>query len=105
MLNPDVFQKARAEIDRVVGTDRLPALSDRPKLRYIDYIVEETTRWRPLSPIGIPHKSLQDDIYNGHLIPKGLASFSTRHSLEELGSLLTSCLSNIEPLSTTTLMP
>lgn len=71
MQNPNVFQKARAEIDRVVGTDRLPALSDRPNLRYIDYIVEETTRWRPLSPIGIPHRSLKDDVYNGMFIPKG----------------------------------
>jgi len=71
MLNPDVFQKARAEVDAVVGTDRLPSLADRPKLRYIDYVVEETTRWRPLSPIGIPHKSLADDVYNGMFIPKG----------------------------------
>jgi cytochrome P450 len=71
MLNPSVFQKARAELDRVVGQGRLPSLSDRPSLRYIDFIVEETTRWRPLSPIGIPHKSLKDDIYNGMFIPKG----------------------------------
>lgn len=71
MLNPDVFQKARDEIDRVVGTDRLPSLADRSQLRYIDYIVEETTRWRPLSPIGIPHKSLKDDVYDGMFIPKG----------------------------------
>ncbi|KAL6246440.1 hypothetical protein RBB50_006676 [Rhinocladiella similis] len=71
MLNPEVFQKARAEIDRVVGRDRLPSLADRPMLPYLDYIVEETTRWRPLSPIGIPHKSLQDDIYNEMFIPKG----------------------------------
>ncbi|KAI1393000.1 cytochrome P450 [Hypoxylon trugodes] len=71
MLNPEVFEKARAEIDRVVGTDRLPTLDDRPNLRYIDYLVEETSRWRPLSPIGIPHKSLDDDIYNGMFIPKG----------------------------------
>jgi cytochrome P450 len=71
MRNPEVFAKARKEIDRVVGTDRLPTLADRPNLRYIDYLVEETTRWRPLSPIGIPHKSLKDDIYNGMFIPKG----------------------------------
>ncbi|OTA57464.1 cytochrome P450 [Hypoxylon sp. EC38] len=71
MLNPDVFEKARAEIDRVVGTDRLPTLEDRPNLRYIDYLVEETSRWRPLSPIGIPHRSLNDDVYNGMFIPKG----------------------------------
>lgn len=71
MRNPAVFKKARAEIDRVVGPHRLPSLADRPNLRYLDFIVEETTRWRPLSPIGIPHKSLQDDIYNGMFIPKG----------------------------------
>ncbi|OTB02671.1 hypothetical protein M426DRAFT_61715 [Hypoxylon sp. CI-4A] len=71
MLNPGIFEKARAEIDRVVGTDRLPTLDDRPNLRYIDYLVEETSRWRPLSPIGIPHRSLDDDIYNGMFIPKG----------------------------------
>ncbi|KAI5857361.1 cytochrome P450 [Durotheca rogersii] len=71
MLNPGVFEKARAEIDRVVGTDRLPTFDDRPKLRYIDYLVEETSRWRPLSPIGIPHRSLKDDVYEGMFIPKG----------------------------------
>lgn len=71
MLNPEIFHKARAEIDRVVGTERLPTLDDRPHLRYIDYLVEETSRWRPLSPIGIPHRSLEDDVYNGMFIPKG----------------------------------
>lgn len=71
MQNPEVFKKARAELDRVVGEDRLPSLADRPNLRYLDYLVEETTRWRPLSPIGIPHKSLKDDTYDGMFIPAG----------------------------------
>jgi cytochrome P450 len=73
LLNPDVFAKARAEIDRVIGTDRLPSLKDRenPELRYLEYLCEETIRWRPLSPIGIPHRSLKDDVYNGYYIPKG----------------------------------
>lgn len=74
MLNPEVFQKARAEIDRVVGTERLPSFDDRPDLRYIDYLVEEASRWRPLSPIGIPHKSLNDDVYNGMFIPRGFVT-------------------------------
>jgi cytochrome P450 len=73
MQNPAVFRKARAEIDRVIGTDRLPSLKDRdnPELRYIEYLVEEIGRWRPLSAVGVPHKSLKDDVYNGMLIPKG----------------------------------
>jgi cytochrome P450 len=69
--NSDILAKARAELDRVVGTDRLPSLEDRPNLRYIEYIVEETTRWRPLSPVGVPHKSIEEDFYEGMYIPKG----------------------------------
>jgi cytochrome P450 len=73
LLHPTVFKKAREALDRAIGTGCLPAFSDRenPGLRYISYIVEETSRWRPLSPLGVPHKSLEDDIYNGMFIPKG----------------------------------
>lgn len=69
--NPDVLRKARQELDFVVGTDRLPSLVDRPSLPYLEYVVQETTRWRPLSPVGIPHKSTQDDTYDGMSLPKG----------------------------------
>ena len=73
LLYPTVFKKAQETLDRAIGRDCLPAFSDRenPGLRYINYIVEETSRWRPLSPLGVPHKSLEDDIYNGMFIPKG----------------------------------
>lgn len=73
LLNPAVFKKARDFLDQVIGTNRFPSLSDRdnPALRYIDYLVEEISRWRPLSPLGVPHKSLKDDVYNSMFIPKG----------------------------------
>lgn len=32
VLNPEVQEKARRELDRVIGRDRLPSLSDRGKL-------------------------------------------------------------------------
>lgn len=73
LRNPRVYKKAQQVLDRVIGTDRLPSLKDRnnPDLRYLDYVVEEAIRWRPLSPVGIPHKALDDDVYNGMFIPKG----------------------------------
>ncbi|KAE9379689.1 cytochrome P450 [Stipitochalara longipes BDJ] len=73
LLYPTVFMKARAILDKVIGTDRLPSLSDRdnPDLQYLNYFVEEVSRWKPLSPLGIPHKSLEDDVYDGMFIPKG----------------------------------
>ncbi|KAK4937903.1 hypothetical protein LTR10_021544 [Elasticomyces elasticus] len=71
MLHPEVQKKAQEEIDRVVGTDRLPTFSDRPNLPYIDAMVKESLRWHPIGPMGLPHTSTQDDVYNGYLIPKG----------------------------------
>ncbi|KAL6694743.1 cytochrome P450 [Trichoderma pleuroticola] len=44
---------------------------DRPNLQYIDFIVQETFRWSPVSPMGVPHRSLKDDIYRGYFIPAG----------------------------------
>ncbi|RDW92582.1 hypothetical protein BP5796_01976 [Coleophoma crateriformis] len=81
LLNPDVLAKAQAEIDSVVGTDRLPDFEDRPRLRYIDYIVEEAIRWAPLSPVGVPHRSLEDDVYNGMFIPKGSIVYANARAM------------------------
>jgi cytochrome P450 len=68
---PDVQKKAQDEIDHVVGSSRLPGLQDRKNLPFIDAIVQEVLRWHPVAPMGLPHMSSEDDIYEGHLIPKG----------------------------------
>ncbi|TFK64025.1 cytochrome P450 [Pluteus cervinus] len=70
-LYPDVMKKAQAEIDTVVGRDRLPTFSDRNNLPYIRAIVKEVFRWRPVGPIGLPRRVSEDDYYNGYFIPKG----------------------------------
>lgn len=40
-LNPAVQAKAQAEIDAVVGSDRLPTFADRENLPYVDALVKE----------------------------------------------------------------
>jgi hypothetical protein len=52
VLHPDVQAKAQADIDRVVGQDRLPDFDDRPALPYLDAILQETLRWYPVAPMG-----------------------------------------------------
>lgn len=54
-LFPDVQARAQAEIDAVVGTDRLPHMGDRTRLPYIDAMVHETIRWQPVTPLGAFH--------------------------------------------------
>ena len=66
---PRVQQKAYDEIERVVGSDRLPNYDD--ELPYIDVLVNEVLRWRTVTVLGgIPHAPVQDDEYNGFRIPK-----------------------------------
>ncbi len=50
ILHPDVFAKAQAEIDRVVGFDRLPDFQDRSSLPYVESVVKEVYRYGFLSP-------------------------------------------------------
>ena len=70
-LFPEVQRKAQEEIDRVIGTDRLPTFEDREDLPYVDAVVKEVLRWHPVAPMGVPHVSTEDDIYEGHFIPAG----------------------------------
>ncbi|KAI0362724.1 cytochrome P450 [Trametes cingulata] len=70
-LNPDIQEKARKQLDQVVGTHRLPDFCDQPALPYIDAILKETLRWRPVVPLDVPHRLTEDDIYNGYYLPKG----------------------------------
>lgn len=53
MVFGDVKKKAQEEIDRVVGSDRLPLAADRGKLQYIKAILKETHRWYQVLPVCI----------------------------------------------------
>ena len=85
-LYPDVAKKAQAEIDAIVGHERLPDFSDRQNLPYVDALVKEVFRWNAVVPTGmllgyrfapishvtgVPHRALEDNVYNGYFIPKG----------------------------------
>ena len=68
---PETQARAQAELDAVVGRARLPTFADYPHLLYIRAMVKEALRWRPADPIGMPHRSTEDDWYEGMFIPKG----------------------------------
>ena len=51
-LYPDVQRQAQEEIDRVIGTDRLPNADDKELLPYVTAIMLETLRWHPILPAG-----------------------------------------------------
>ena len=49
---PDVQAEAHSEILASVGTDRLPEFSDRVNMPYMNAIVHEVLRWKPVAPTG-----------------------------------------------------
>lgn len=67
---PDVQAKAQAEIDAVVGHERLPGLEDRGRLPYTEALITEVLRWHIIVPEGLPHLSTENCEFEGYFIPK-----------------------------------
>lgn len=70
-LHPSIQRKAQAELDTVVGPDRLPDFRDRESLIYLDAIIKEAMRWMPSAPLGLTHCTMEDEVVNGNFIPAG----------------------------------
>ncbi|CAN6468087.1 unnamed protein product [Victoria cruziana] len=72
MLNrPEILEKAKEELDRVVGKDRWVQESDFPQLNYVKSIAREAFRLHPIAPFNLPHVSSEDATVAGYFIPKG----------------------------------
>ncbi|OAL50319.1 putative cytochrome P450 [Pyrenochaeta sp. DS3sAY3a] len=72
ILYPETQAAAQEELDRVIGSDRLPTWEDRSQLPYIRAVVEESLRWMPTTlSAAVPHSNSRDDEYKGYHIPKG----------------------------------
>ncbi|KAK1515574.1 cytochrome P450 [Colletotrichum costaricense] len=67
---PEAQKKAQEEIDRVIGSDRLPTVSDRESLPYLEALIQEVLRWHTIAPMGLLHMSSDEATYSGYRIPK-----------------------------------
>ncbi|CAE6435045.1 unnamed protein product [Rhizoctonia solani] len=67
MHYPEIQKAAQSEIDKIIGTDRLPSFTDHDSLPYVEAVYKEVLRWQPLAPIGIPRTLASDidDEYKG----------------------------------------
>ena len=66
--HPQVMEKARKEIDLVVGRNRVVTESDMQNLPYMEAVVKETLRLHPPSPI-IMRESVEKCKVSGYDIP------------------------------------
>ncbi|KAK2639170.1 hypothetical protein Ddye_026965 [Dipteronia dyeriana] len=66
---PRIMKKLQKELVSVVGLDRMVEESDLDNLEYLDMVIKENFRFRPVSPLLVPHESVQDCTVNGFRIP------------------------------------
>ncbi|CAK5271974.1 unnamed protein product [Mycena citricolor] len=69
LSNPGSQERAKSELDSVLGAGVLPTMADRPQLPYISAIVKEVLRWKVVTPLGVPHHIGVADEYEGYGIP------------------------------------
>ncbi|KAK1235401.1 hypothetical protein PQX77_001384, partial [Marasmius sp. AFHP31] len=70
-LHPEVQARAQKEIERVVGPGSLPDFDSRDSLPYVNALIAEVLRWRPVTPLSLPHRAVNEDVYAGYRIPAG----------------------------------
>lgn len=71
LRKPLVFEKAREELDKVIGKERWVEENDIPNLPYVQAIVKETMRMHPVAPMLVPRMAREDTKIDGYDIRKG----------------------------------
>ncbi|KAK4490016.1 hypothetical protein RD792_000670 [Penstemon davidsonii] len=68
---PRIIQKAKEELDRVIGRNRWVEENDFSQLPYIEAIIKESFRLHPLATFLAPHYAIEDCNVAGYDISKG----------------------------------
>lgn len=71
LRQPEVQTKVQKELDQVVGRDRLPRLSDRKNLNYLEAVINESLRISAQTPLGVPRMSTRDTNIADYPVLKG----------------------------------
>ncbi|XP_038189415.1 cytochrome P450 2J3-like isoform X3 [Arvicola amphibius] len=92
-LYPEVQEKVQAEIDRVIGQEKQPSLTDRDSMPYTNAVIHEVQRMGNVVPLNVPRKVTVDTMLAGFHLPKEseLASENNWPGLSSLFSSLLLC--------------
>lgn len=67
---PDIQKKVQAEIDEVIGS-RLPSMSDKANMHYLNAFIHEVLRRANLVPLNMARVAKKDTTLGGYFITKG----------------------------------
>ncbi|XP_033742980.1 cytochrome P450 2J6-like [Pecten maximus] len=69
--NKPIQDKLRQEIETVVGSSRVPSISDKSSMPYYEAFITEVFRMGNIAPLSVPHGANKDIRFRGMVIPKG----------------------------------
>ncbi|KAG1720536.1 cytochrome P450, partial [Suillus lakei] len=69
--HPLAQAKVHEELNMIIGSNRTPTFKDSSSLPQLHAFLLEALRWRPVTPIGFPHRATRDIIWQGYCIPEG----------------------------------
>lgn len=69
--HPEAQARVQEQLDTVVGKERAPSFEDIQRLTELHAFMHESLRWRPVVPLGFPHRATRDIIWKGFRIPAG----------------------------------
>uniref|UniRef100_H2ZIS7 Cytochrome P450 2U1 n=1 Tax=Ciona savignyi TaxID=51511 RepID=H2ZIS7_CIOSA len=69
--HPEIQEKLRKEILKVLGQEKTPAMENKPIMPYTCAFMQEVYRYRTLVPLNLTHMTNNDVNLNGYSIPKG----------------------------------
>ncbi|NWU66090.1 CP1A5 protein, partial [Pterocles burchelli] len=75
VMYPDIQKRIQEELDKVIGQERRPRLSDQGTLPYLEAFILEMFRHSSYVPFTIPHSTIRDTTLNGYYIPKDRCVF------------------------------
>ena len=78
--NPEVQEKMREEVDRVIGSDRA-ALVHRTKMPYTEAVIHEVHRYATLVSLNLPHVATEDAQFGPYFLPKGTQIVLNMHAI------------------------
>ena len=70
-LYPAALKAVQAELDAVVGPNRMPDFDDESALVYMRATIMEALRWHNVTPLGVGHLTTADEELCGWFVPKG----------------------------------
>lgn len=88
---PEIQKKIQAEMDRVVGRNRLPRFADKADMPYTTATLLELGRYVTLLPLGAPRSAADDVTLMGYKVPKGAVVLANIWSVHHDPSVWEDC--------------